>query len=417
MPIVSGKLFSETAYSYNGRGLTYQQYDCTHFTNLVRRTCALSNLQQGSNAMWRGNGLTWKGTIQEAYARFGGVLPQGLYLFHVIPDSSPDADPDHYGYGDGVGDVNHVGIYTNIGLGVMQSGGYDGTGVHDSRLRSYFNLAGCATGIDYTGRVEPEYPNPTLFRKFYMSPDRWLGEQSVQVEQPNYMLKQNANCIKSKFVNDLNWKLQAVCGIIGCFQAVSALNPAFISTANRNRLTDPNQLSKLPNYIMMDYNGNHYSDPNTQNYGIALAQWTTIARVNGLDQSYIVARAIVDHYNWYDGWFQCIRIKEERDNNGQTQRFVPTTVNGYTYTFENYVNSQANPSDCAEAWARGYLQNTAIIQTAQANATYWYNFFTSPNAPDPIEEPPIDPYTAPDFPWIIIFGRKRKELKKPCRTL
>ena len=108
MPIVSGRLFAETAYSYNGRGLTYQQYDCTHYTNLVRRTCALSNLQQGSNAMWRGHGLTWKGTIQEAYARFGGVLPQGLYLFHVIPDDDPDADPDHYGYGDGIGDVNHA---------------------------------------------------------------------------------------------------------------------------------------------------------------------------------------------------------------------------------------------------------------------------------------------------------------------
>ena len=106
MPIVSGKLFAETAYAYNGRGLTYGNYDCVHFMNLVRQTCGLNVFSQSTNRVWRGNGLTWKGTIQEARQKFPDGLPQGLLLFHVVPDDDPGADPGHYGYGDGIGDVN-----------------------------------------------------------------------------------------------------------------------------------------------------------------------------------------------------------------------------------------------------------------------------------------------------------------------
>ena len=410
MPIVSGKLFAETAYSYNGRGLTYQQYDCTHYTNLVRRTCALSNLSQGSNRIWRSDGLTWRGTIQEAYQRFGGVLPQGLYLFHFYPDSSPDADPDHYGYGDGWGDVDHVAIYTNIGLGVMQSGGYGGSGVHDSQLRtSYLTLAGCATGIDYAGRTDPLYPNPFQFRTF------WGSIDTINLDSDKQEL--NANCVKSKLVNDLGWTLQSVCGILGNMHFDSGINPAYISPANRNRLPSQDQITDLPNYVMQDFYGDYYSDPNTGGYGMGLCQWSTVARVNGFDQSYIVARAIVDHYNWYDGWFQCTRIKEEHDNNLSTQRFTPNTVNGYQYTFENFVNATTDPADCAEAWAVGYQHTSTNITQRRANATYWYNFFTSPDAPPPVPEPPIAPYTRDNFPWVVIYGKRRKELKKPCRTL
>ena len=91
MPVVSGPFFAEAAYSYAGRGLTYQNYDCTHFTNLVRRTCGLSNLSQGSNAMWRSSAMLWKGSVAEARQKYGQLLP-GMYMFHVIPDDDPAAD-------------------------------------------------------------------------------------------------------------------------------------------------------------------------------------------------------------------------------------------------------------------------------------------------------------------------------------
>lgn len=76
MPVVTGEYFAQAAYSYKNRGLTYQDYDCVHYTNLVRNTCNLSSLQNGTNRVWRGQGLVWKGTIQEAYAKFNNVLPK-----------------------------------------------------------------------------------------------------------------------------------------------------------------------------------------------------------------------------------------------------------------------------------------------------------------------------------------------------
>ena len=413
MPIVSGKLYAESAYAYNGRGLTYQNYDCVHFMNLIRETCGLNVFSQSTNRVWRGNGLTWKGTINEAYQKFGGTLPQGLLLFHVVPDSSPDADPDHYGYGDGIGDVNHVGIYTNIGLGVMQSGGYDGSGVHGSRLRSYFNLAGCATGIDYTGAVEGEQPDPTMYRQFWVSPDiNVLDDEKT---------KRNATCVKSKMVDDLGWTLNSVCGILGNMQFESGINPAFVQFTYANLLPSEDDISKLPNYVMMYFMQSEYNTP-TNEFGLGLLQWSSTTRTNYLEQSYIVARAIRDPYSstnttrqlWYAGWFQCKRITSERSQDSQIRRFDPCDVNGVHYTFANYANAQTSAGDCAEAWSIGYLNMNTDIALRRQYAEAWYTYFTTINPPY-IPEPAPEPYTKNKFPWYIIYGKRRKEMIVPCR--
>lgn len=418
MPVVSGAYFAEAAYSYNNQGLTYAQYDCTHFTNLVRRTCGLSNLSQSSNAMWRSSAMLWKGTINEAYARFGGVLPQGLYLFHVIPDSDPNADPQHYGYGDGIGDVNHVGIYTNLGLGVMQSGGYDGTGVHDSRLRSYFNLAACPTGIDYSGRVMPTIPNPTLYREFYMSPNDWIGTPDVFESDVTEEQKQNANCIKSFFI-DQGWSLISICGMLGNMQYDSTLNPAYIMTNNRYRTPgNATDLTLLPNYEMQFFFGDHFADTNTDKYGLGLLQKSTTTNTNYLEQSYIVGMAITNHLLWYDGWAQVKRIdrEQERDAQGQSNYFQNVIINNCLYTFANYPTLNVLVSELAEAWMRGYDRSATGLSSRVANAEYWYNYFTGPNAPPPVTEPPAESYIPEYGPpaWMIptLFKGKKKGGKK-----
>lgn len=145
LPII---LNADGAYLFRDSGYTYAQYDCIGFTNLVRRRLGLAAIgdhdgHYGTNTLWRDTtgDLLWKGTLQECYNKFGNI-PAGAYLFKCYPEGTPgyNSIPSYY-RGDGVGNFDHIGIYTNLGKGVMQSGGYDVTppsgfnGVHDTRTR------------------------------------------------------------------------------------------------------------------------------------------------------------------------------------------------------------------------------------------------------------------------------------------
>ena len=141
---VSHTLNACMAYLFRDSRYTYSQYDCIHFVNLVRRRLGLPQMTNGTNSLWRnvgGNFLWWRGTLQECLDLYGAV-PVGAYLFKCYPEGSPGYNtiPEQY-RGDGVGNFDHIGIYTARGLGVMQSAGYDVTppsgfnGVHDTRTR------------------------------------------------------------------------------------------------------------------------------------------------------------------------------------------------------------------------------------------------------------------------------------------
>lgn len=132
------------AYLFRDSRYPYSQYDCIHYVNLVRRRLGLPQMTNGTNSLWRnvgGNFLWWRGTLQECLDLYGEV-PDGAYLFKCYPEGTPGYNtiPEQY-RGDGVGNFDHIGIYTGRGLGVMQSGGYDVTppsgfnGVHDTRTR------------------------------------------------------------------------------------------------------------------------------------------------------------------------------------------------------------------------------------------------------------------------------------------
>jgi len=141
---VSNTMNAIMAYLFRDSRYTYAQYDCIHFVNLVRRRLGLPQMTNGTNSLWRnvgGNFLWWRGTLQQCIDTYGSV-PVGAYLFKCYPEGSAGYDtiPDQY-RGDGIGNFDHIGIYTNRGLGVMQSAGYDVTppsgfnGVHDTRTR------------------------------------------------------------------------------------------------------------------------------------------------------------------------------------------------------------------------------------------------------------------------------------------
>lgn len=125
--VVTGRHNAMMAYLFRDSGYTYAQYDCISFVNLVRRKLGIPTIPNGTNTLWRTTGLQWKGTMQECLDRFG-TIPQGAYLFKWYNQPAPPPWDQ-----DGLGDWNHIGIYTLLGKGVMQSGGYDDarTGVAD----------------------------------------------------------------------------------------------------------------------------------------------------------------------------------------------------------------------------------------------------------------------------------------------
>lgn len=174
---VSNVMNACMAYLFRDSRYPYSTYDCIGFVNLVRRRLGLSTIgdyqgHHGTNSLWRSTDgqLTWKGTLQECIDLYGGV-PEGAYLFKCYPEGTPGYNtiPDYY-RGDGIGNFDHIGIYTNRGLGVMQSGGYDVkppsgfNGVHDTRTRldessPWWTHVGFGKGINFGSQPIP--PTPT----------------------------------------------------------------------------------------------------------------------------------------------------------------------------------------------------------------------------------------------------------------
>lgn len=173
MANITGLYFSQVAYGFRDSGYTYEQYDCIHFVNLCRTTAGISQIPNGTNSCYRDpTALWWKGTNADCLNQWGGV-PQGALLFKIWPEGTPQYEtiPPQY-YGDGVGNVTHVGIFTNLGLGVMQSGGYGGTGVHQSTYdTNYFTHVAFSrevilANIPYPGQyIDPELIVALLGRK------------------------------------------------------------------------------------------------------------------------------------------------------------------------------------------------------------------------------------------------------------
>ena len=169
MPTVTGYDYALQAYSYRNSGIPYSQLDCVHFVNRVRLDLGLRSMLNGTNTLWRSNNLVWKGTLQDGYNRWRvtnwNQLPQGILLFRIKDEDDPSYDsppiPSRY-YMDGIGNVTHVGIMTGMGQGVMQSGGYGGTGVHESGWRSnYWTHCALQMDVEYPEPPDPdEPPNP-----------------------------------------------------------------------------------------------------------------------------------------------------------------------------------------------------------------------------------------------------------------
>ena len=281
----------------------------------------------------------------------------------------------------------------------------------------------------------------SLVNGWYMATDNRCGDWSVQYSNPTQEQLDNANIVRSFFLNE-GWTINAICGMIGCMQGESTINPAYIQSNNRGRLPNNAQsLNDVPNNIMKNFYMEYYG-VTRKRFGIGIVQWDGYSTRNNQQRQKLVAYAEDNNIVWYDGWTQMYRIKGEQEydvDNHTTAFFKPVRYSGITYTFANFPYSTATPEILASAWTSGYERNSGGVGYRDDNARWWYNYFTGASAPaiippqdfllplqaDPYE-PPFDP-SDPDNPdpsgmdylpsWLIYVITKRRKEYKTCRRI
>lgn len=280
--------------------------------------------------------------------------------------------------------------------------------------------------------------NVTLLNGFYLATDTNVGGYSGSMTSEQQV---NANIIRSFFLNE-GWTINAICGMLGCIQGESTINPARIQGTHISLLPNSaSSLSDVPNDVMMNFYKEYYGYT-SRAFGVGLVQWDGYSDRLGYRAQKLVAYAIDNNINWWDGWTQMHRLRGEQEydvNNSTTTFFYPVRYSGVTYTFENFPYSDATPEILASAWTSGYERNAGGVGVRDENARMWYNFFTGADAPaiippdeflnplpyDP-DNPPFDPDDPdpvdPDVPveglplWTLV-PRKKKEMKRVWRTM
>lgn len=274
---------------------------------------------------------------------------------------------------------------------------------------------------------------PIQINDFWVSPDERIGAWSVATEPPTAAQIQNANLIRSFFLNE-GWSLSAICGMLGCMQGESTINPAYIQETHRNRLPgNGTSLSALPNAVMINFYAEFYGDMN-RGYAIGLVQWDGYSNRNGRKGQKLVNYCIDNNIDWSDGWSQMYRLRGEwqYDVTNQTNTFMYRVYRqSQWWDFGSYVTSNMSPEDCAYVWTVGYERNAGGLGYRGENARWWYDYFsTDPDAPpvvppedydDPVQEDPEDPPFDPDNPyppvppgpdllpaWLLAQFRKKK---------
>ena len=147
----TGKEYANQAKNPKYDRIKYNEYDCQAFVELVLRDIGVRQPNgavynwRGSNDMWR-NGVSWKGTIEEAKKKFGGSLPLGCWVFMVKHDGG---EKDR-GYYDDQGNASHVGIYVGDNQTRDSTKGTGRDGVAYRPLKDWTHC-GLLKMLDYDG--------------------------------------------------------------------------------------------------------------------------------------------------------------------------------------------------------------------------------------------------------------------------
>ena len=191
----------------------------------------------------------------------------------------------------------------------------------------------------------------------------------------------NATKIYNYF-NSLGWSLSAIAGMIGNMQLESWLSPALVQGTHRSYLPNSaSSLSDVPNSTTIHFYDSYYGLSNG-GFGLGLVQWDGYTSTSPAGQKLV---SFSERYGltWYDGDTQLFRIKREQETNIQWQTH---TINGISWTWSNYPTNTQTPEVSAHVWQACYeVSATGTLPTREANARYWYDYFSStpPTPPTP----------------------------------
>ena len=180
----------------------------------------------------------------------------------------------------------------------------------------------------------------------------------------NYQ-QHNADKVYAVF-HALGWTDNAIAGMVGNMQIESWLNPADATPSIGNTL------SAIGNTAATSHPDNAYG----------LVQWKGRGTTDP-NNNQLVGYAIRHGYEWYDGDIQMQRLTWEYQ---EPAKFHPQTVDGVYYTFSSYAASTSDPSVLAKAWMVCYEGTYSVLSERQANAEYWYDYFSGgPTPPTPTD--------------------------------
>ena len=222
--------------------------------------------------------------------------------------------------------------------------------------------------------------NVQLINDWYMTTDS--GGQMGTTNNTGVTDKQKHNAQKIyDYFSALGWSLSAIAGMIGNMQLESWLSPALIQGTHRSYLPNSaSSLSDVPNSTMIHFYDSYYGLSHG-GFGVGLVQWDGYTSTSPAGQKLV---SFAERYNldWFDGDTQLYRIQREQETNIQWQS---RTVNGISWTWNNYPTNTQTPEVSAEVWMRCYeISATGTLPTRKNNARYWYDYFyDEPTPPTP----------------------------------
>ena len=211
--------------------------------------------------------------------------------------------------------------------------------------------------------------NAEVYNGYWISTDTYLTQEH-----------RNANAyLINAYLDNLGWTREAIAGILGNMDVESSVNPALIEGRGYPNL--------ITNQQCLDIH----------TLGVGLVQWTGDGQTPPIGQK-LASFAIRNNKEWYDGELQCYRLEREYQRNEQ---FLPTTVDGRLWTWNDYVTSTDLPEVLAKVWQYAYERGGSDTATRQAKARYYYGVIGQ-NLPA----------------WLYyILARRRKGMYKICRWM